>query len=52
MRGLPSILSLFRTKFDKFINTRARMLESILSYDIKIILNSYYGVKTVGFCYA
>ena len=33
MRGLPSILSLFRNEFNKFNNTRARMLDSILSYD-------------------
>ena len=29
MRGLPSILPLFRNKFNKFNNTRARMLDSI-----------------------
>ena len=29
MRGLPSILSLFRNEFDKFNKTRARMLDSI-----------------------
>ena len=29
MRGLPSILSLFRNKFNKCNNTRARMLDSI-----------------------
>ena len=29
MRGLPSILSLFRNEFNKFNNTRVRMLESI-----------------------
>ena len=29
MRGLPSILSLFRIEFNKFNNTRARMLDSI-----------------------
>ena len=29
MRGLPSILSLFRNSFNKFNNTRARMLDSI-----------------------
>ena len=29
MRGLPSILSLFRNEFNKFSNTRARMLDSI-----------------------
>ena len=34
MRGLPSILSLFRNKFNKFNNTGAKMLDSI--YHIKI----------------
>ena len=29
MRGLPSILSLFRNEFNKFTNTRTRMLDSI-----------------------
>ena len=29
MRGLSSILSLFRNLFNKFNNTRARMLDSI-----------------------
>ena len=29
MRALPSILSLFRNEFNKFNNTRARMLDSI-----------------------
>ena len=29
MRGLPSILSLFRNEFNKFNKTRARMLDSI-----------------------
>ena len=29
MRGLPSILSLFRNEFNIFNNTRARMLDSI-----------------------
>ena len=29
MQGLPSILSLFRNKFNKFNNTKARMLGSI-----------------------
>ena len=29
MRGLPSILLLFRNKFIKFNNTGARMLDSI-----------------------
>ena len=46
MRGLPSILSLFRNEFNKFNNTRARMLDSI-SYDIKITLKSHFAVKTL-----
>ena len=29
MLGMPRILSLLRNEFDKFINTRARMLDSI-----------------------
>ena len=29
MRGLPSILSLFRNEFNKFNNAMARMLDSI-----------------------
>ena len=37
MRGLSSILSLFRDEFNKFNDTRARMLE-----DIKIILKSNF----------
>ena len=33
MRGLPSILSLFRNEFDKFNNTSARILDSIYHND-------------------
>ena len=29
MRGLPNILLLFRNKFNKFNNTRARIIDSI-----------------------
>ena len=29
MRGLPSILSIFRNEFNKFNNTRERILDSI-----------------------
>ena len=29
IRGLPSILSIFRNEFNKFNNTKARMLDSI-----------------------
>ena len=34
MRGLPSILSLFRNEFNKFNNTRARMLDSIYMFGL------------------
>ena len=38
MRGLPSILSLFRNEFNKFNNTRERMLDSI--YHHKFMTNT------------
>ena len=39
MRGLPSILSLLRNEFNKFNNTRARMLDSIhhMTLHVKIL---------------
>ena len=43
MRGLPSILSLFRNEFNKFNNTRARMLDSI--YHMTNTLKSYFWRK-------
>ena len=43
MRGLPSILSLFRNEFYKFNNTRARMLDSI--YHMKNTLKSHIWRK-------
>ena len=36
MRGLPSILSLFRNKFNKFNNTRAQMLDSIYHMTLRL----------------
>ena len=42
MRGLPSILSLFRNEFNKFNNTRARMLDSI--YHMTNTLESHFWV--------
>ena len=36
MRGLPSILSLFRNKFNKFNNTGALMLDSIYYITLKL----------------
>ena len=36
MRGLPSILSLFRNEFNKFNDTRARMLDSIYHMTLRL----------------
>ena len=47
MRGLPSILSFFHNGFNKFNNTKARIVDSISSYDIKITLKSYLCRKNV-----
>ena len=46
MQGLPSILSLFRNKLNKFNNTRARVLDKS-SYDIKISLKSHFWRKSI-----
>ena len=45
MRGLPSILSLFRNEFNKFNNTRARMLDSV--YHMTNTLKSQFWRKNV-----
>ena len=37
MRGLPSILSFFRNKFNKFSNTRAQMLDSIYDMTLRLL---------------
>ena len=47
MMGMPSILSLFRNEFNKFNDTRARMLDSIYHNDIKITLKSHFCRKNV-----
>ena len=47
MRGLPSILSLFRYEFNKFNNTRARMLDSIYHMTLILLWNIISGVKNV-----
>ena len=47
MRGLPSNLSLFRNEFNKFKNTRARMLDSI--YHMKDTLKSHIWRKRYNF---
>ena len=45
MQGLPSIVSLFRNEFNKFNNTRARMLDSI--YHMTNTLKSDFWRKNV-----
>ena len=45
MRGLPSILSVFRNEFNKFNNTGARMLDSI--YHMTYTLKSHFWHKNV-----
>ena len=47
MRGLPSILSLFRNEFNKFNNTGARMLDSIYHMTLRSLWNLIFGVKNV-----
>ena len=37
MRGLSTILSLFRNSFNKFNNTRARMLDSINHTTLRLL---------------
>ena len=49
MRGLPSILCLFRNEFNKFNNTRARMLDSI--YHMTNILKSHFWRINIMFCH-
>ena len=49
MRGLPSILSLFRNEFNKFNNTGARMLDFIYHMTLKILKNYIFCVKTSRF---
>ena len=51
MRGLPSILSLFRNEFYKFNNTGARILDSIYHMTLKLFLIHIFCVKTLGVCH-
>ena len=51
MRGLPSILSLFRNEFNKFNNTRAPMLDSIYPMALKLLIDRIFGVKMSRFCH-
>ena len=47
MRGLPSILLLFRNEFNKFNNTGARMLDSIYHMILKLIKNRIHWRENV-----
>ena len=51
MQGLPRIISLFRNEFNKFNNTRARMLDSIYHMTLRLLLNLISAIKTLKFCY-
>ena len=51
MRGLPSILSLFRNKFNKVNNTGARMLDFIYHMTLRLLSNLISAVKTLQFCH-
>ena len=47
IRGLPSILSLFRNEYNKFNNTGARMLDSIYHMTLKIHKKiAFFRLKT------
>ena len=47
MRGLSSILSLFRNEFNKFNNTGARMLDFIYHLTLRLLGNLISAVKTL-----
>ena len=47
LRKSDKIVSLFRNELNKFTNTRARKLDFILAYDIKITLKSHFWHKKV-----
>ena len=45
MRGLPSILSLFRNEFNKFNNTRAWMLDFFYHMTLRLLWNLISALK-------
>ena len=47
MRGLPSILSLFGNKFNKFNNTGAQMLDSIYRMAFKLLKNHIFLCENI-----
>ena len=48
-RGLPSILTHFRNKFNKFNNTGAQVLDSINHMTLRLLLNHISDVKKIRF---
>ena len=53
MGGSPRILSLFRSKFNKFKDTGAQnfSLNSIYLMALKLLKNHIFGMKTSRFCH-
>ena len=51
MRGLSSILTLFRNEFNKFNNTEARMLNSICHMALKLLKIAFSGIKRSRYCH-
>ena len=49
MRGLPSILSLFRNEFNKFNYTEAEMLDSNHHITTRLLKNRIFGMNTRDF---
>ena len=49
MKGLPSILSLFRNEFIKFNNTGAGMLDSNYFMTLKLLKNRIFSIKSQNF---
>ena len=49
MRGLSSILLLFRNEFNKLNNTGERILDSIYYMTLKFVKNHSFGLKTSNF---
>ena len=49
MQGLPSILSLFRNKFNKFNNTGAQMLDSICHMIFKLLNSPFLALNCQDF---
>ena len=53
MRGLPSILSLFGNKFNKFNNTRAEMFDPIYHMTKRLTMKSHFcrnNIIILSFC--